>query len=316
MPHKKNLSVKSIESNKKLEIKNQNRFNAFNLLIDSDNEDENYNKYMNGISKSKINKIKVQENETIIKKEDDSNDVNTNKNKYVPPSISNTGWTSIHNGKKKKEHNIKKEDMIELDLYDSNIELKGDNMGLNSKWTVWIHENSNDNWGLESYESIYTITNVGNMWRFLSVFDNLDKNIRQYYIMRDGITPIWEDINNKTGAICSIMIENMNRHNRHSRGDLGVDAFTAMCVLVLNESFVRNNLDVNGLCYSIKNRNVLIKLWLKNYEKNKNFTDKLPISILKKLDDIISLMDTKNSLYRNQGKSRVSVQIKQIKPNY
>jgi len=262
--------------------------------------------------------------------------------KYVPPTVSENltkGWISGNTRRRRgrddhdmstpkdgsdgtvsaktvlvKKDIVKKDD--ELEYYDHTAKLKGDDMKLNTTWNVWIHENSNPNWDIKSYTSICSIDSIGSMWRFLSVLDNLDKNVRQYYIMRDGITPIWEDNNNKQGAICSIMVDNMSR-SRYNKGDIGVDAFSAICILVMNESFVKNNLDINGLCYSIKSRSVLIKLWVKDYESNKNFMDKLPITILKSLDTIISTIENKGNYGKsNGGKSRISVQVKQIKPNY
>ena len=110
------------------------------------------------------------------------------------------------------------------------------------------------------------------------------------------------------------MIDNLNRNTKHVRGDLGVDAFSAICILVMNESFVKNNYDINGLCYSIKSRSVLIKLWVKDYTSNMYFIDKLPITILKCLDTLISNMDTRSHVLKSNGKSKVSVQLKQIKP--
>jgi hypothetical protein len=246
------------------------------------------------------------------------NDPDDKKSIYVPPCTTNNDWVSSGNKKRREKDMRDKQpkDVAELAYYDSSVKLPGDEMKLNSTWIVWIHENSNPEWDLRSYTSIFNIDSIGSMWRFLSVLDNLDKNVRQYYIMRDGITPIWEDNNNKNGAICSIMIDNMNRNGRHSRGDLGVDAFAAICILVMNESFVKNNMDINGLCYSIKSRSVLIKLWVKDYETNKYFVDKLPITILKALDTVISGMESRGNINKSNGKSRVSVQLKQIKPNY
>jgi len=279
-----------------------------------------------------------------------SNNENENESQslYVPPNTSDF-WSSSNNRRRKNKYEKynnnrdrgdkgdiggdrdrdrnrdmnmdmevndenEKRDYPMLDYYDPMKKLPGDDLKLNSSWNVWIHENSNDDWSLESYQSIFTIDSVGSMWRFLSVFDNLDKNARQYYIMRDGITPIWEDNNNKHGAICSIMIDNVIKSNRFSKGDLGVDAFSSICILVMNESFVRKNQDINGLCYSIKSRSALIKLWVKDYELNKKYGEKLPITILKSFDSMVSNMEGRGAAIG--GKSRISVQTKQIKPNY
>lgn len=190
----------------------------------------------------------------------------------------------------------------------------GDNMELSSTWTVWTHDNKNDDWSVESYEPIYKISNIGEMWRFLNVFGNLNNTDYQYFIMRNGIMPIWEDNNNRDGCICSIMLECTNRAYKHVYNEICIDAFIAFSCLVFNESFVSNNLDINGLCYSSKQRNVLIKFWVKNHENNKNFNDKLPIKLLTYLSDTIDAECKGHS--GKQTESKISVQIKPIVPVY
>ena len=253
---------------------------------------------------------------------------------YVPPTVSDAGWTMIGNNAKKRRDRVDKDgsliviepeqDKTPVAYYDSSNKLPGDDMKLHTTWTVWIHANDNPDWSLESYKAIYEIDSVGSMWRFLHVLENLDKSVRQYFIMRSGITPIWEDNNNKQGGICSIMIDNMSRSR--SGGDLGVDAFSAICIMVLNESFVKSNQIINGLCYSIKSRSALIKLWIKDYELHKNFKEVLPIIILKHIDTMLLNMDSHNGHNNynrnsyvnrsNNNKSKISVRLTKITPNY
>lgn len=332
--NKKN-NTKPVKSVNKLIGKNENVFNgkSENKVCDKINNSDNIidhedvhisdqeNDHVNSCAFSEniddVTKPSDNENNNDTFMAQESNDV-VKKGIYVPPSVSENNWIVSGNQRRKREKiNIGEGDNKDtLSLYDPDAKLPGDDMKLNTTWVVWIHENDNQDWSLKSYKSIYEIDSVGSMWRFLHVLDNLDKNIRQYYIMRNGITPIWEDNNNKQGAICSIMIDNMNKFSSHTKGDLGVDAFSAICILVLNESFVRNSNVINGLCYSIKSRSVLIKLWIKDFESNKNFREMLPITILKHIDTILSNMDNKNHSVRNNVKSGISVQLKAIKPNY
>ncbi len=201
-----------------------------------------------------------------------------------------------------------------IEMYDPLVELPGDSMKLMSQWTVWLHENSNSDWSILSYKPIFHINNIGEMWRFLNSFPNLDRTKHQYYIMRDGITPIWEDNNNKNGGICSIMLDCINRNTKDLYDAICVDAFIGICCLVFNESFVMNNGVVNGLCFSSKQKNVLIKLWIKEYVNNTTFIDRLPISYLRSLNDLI---DTECRRY-STGKLNdlISVQLKKIVPEY
>jgi hypothetical protein len=269
----------------------------------------------------KTNMFEYNENKnrksTNTESEDDSADENNelennelenngseNNGKYVPPSLNDD---FIAFGRKRE----RKYEIEELEYYDPIKTHYGDDVKLSSTWTVWIHENSNCDWSIESYKSIFTIDSVGSMWRFLSIFDNLDKNVRHYYIMRDGITPIWEDNRNINGAICSIMIDNVTK-NRSFKGDLGVDAFIAICILTMNESFVKNNSEINGLSYAIKGRSPFIKIWIDNYEKNKDFINKLPMSLLNTINTIITNSDGKMNKLRQNSKSRISVQFKPL----
>jgi hypothetical protein len=240
----------------------------------------------------------------------DCND-QTSHNSYIPPLILSGG-----NGTVTRKKNLRggisspKENM---EYYDPNITRKGDDLELNDSWKVWIHDNTNQDWGIESYESIYRIKNIGEMWRFLNSFDNLDKSTRQFFIMREGISPVWEDNNNKNGAICSIMLDNVNHHNNNIT--ICIESFVSICVLILNESFVKNNSCINGLCYAIKQKNILIKLWVKNYKENKNFTDHLPVNLLNNLSNFID-EEIKFGNYNRQNKSRISIQFKQIIPDF
>lgn len=235
---------------------------------------------------------------------------------YQPPIPHDDGGWNMHSSRKKRDGSKfnRVNDEFKLEYYNPEVELPGDNMSLNSLWRVWIHDNDNPDWSLDSYKPIYDITSVGSMMRFMSTFECLDKSQRQFYIMRNKITPIWEDNANKNGAICSIMIDNLSKFSKN-RGDIGVDTFSAICILVMNESFVKNNLDINGLCYSIKNRHCLFKLWIADYENNQDFTDKLPFDFLHFIDCKLNNIDAR-SYNRNNGRSKVSLQIKPIKPTY
>jgi len=266
----------------------------------------------------------TQETEEALENEDNQETKIEEKTKdlYVPPIMHSNlssgsltdDWTPSFSGKHRPDKMDYDNNDNLLNYHDPRNSLPGDDMKLNTIWNVWIHENDNPDWSLLSYKSIFEISSVASMWRFLWVLSNLNKNVRQYYIMRYGITPIWEDNNNKQGAICSIMIDNMV--TRNSKNDFGVDAFTAICILVLNESFVKNNGDINGLCYSIKSKSVLIKLWIKNYENNTNFKEMLPITFLKTLDSVIANMENRNHVMKSGGKSRISIQLKPIKPEH
>jgi hypothetical protein len=153
------------------------------------------------------------------------------KEKYIPPSM-------VY----KKTENINYENnntIEELKMYNEE-KTDGSELKLNSLWKLWIHENDNEKWDIDSYNFNSNIDNIACLWRFLNSFNNLDKFNRQFYVMRDGIMPIWEDNNNKNGVICSFRIENINV-NPKIYNDIGVDIFSCFCIMVLNECFTIKN---------------------------------------------------------------------------
>ena len=191
-------------------------------------------------------------------------------------------------------------------------EIKGDDMSLNTPWKVWIHANNTDDWGLDSYDSGSKIDSVGQLMRFLYDFESLNKRDFQYFVMRNEIAPIWEDMNNKDGVITSIKI---NLGNRDDSYDIGAMAFKVICILVLNEAFVKNNTDINGVCFSIKNNSPHIKIWVKDRTRNGAFEKGLPMALLRQFETLIESNRRYNSNYYRGGARPVSVLTKNIKPD-
>lgn len=275
---KTSKAVKNI--NEKINVSN-----VFNILDDDIDDNELVNNTKEIIEEKPI---KTQE----------TNNITKIKTKYIAPLLMKKNYD---------EPQVSTQREPQIPYYNDKIKTTGEDLKLNSLWRVWIHENNNEKWDIESYNLIYTIENIAQLWRFMNTFDNMDRINRQFYIMRDGIMPIWEDNNNKNGVICSIRCDNIMK-NITTNTEFGVDVFCCFCIMVMNECFTKKNSDINGLCYSIKNRNILIKFWIKNYEENKNFTDKLPLQILNTVDDVIISLDTRKK------NNKISVQVKQIQP--
>ena len=185
----------------------------------------------------------------------------------------------------------------------------GDDKLLNSYWRVWKHATDNSDWSLESYDKIYTINSVGSFWKFFNNFNLLNKINNQLFIMREEVAPIWEDVNNKNGGICSIKIDHYNNRNRN---EVGSEIMLCICLLVMNETLIMKNQIVNGVSYAVKNKSIFIKIWVNSYKDNGNFMALLPITFLKKIEAVLKNMDKQVALSNN----KVSVQYKQIIPEY
>jgi len=208
----------------------------------------------------------------------------------------------------KEDRSVNKQLYIEED-WGTDDNLFGNKLYLNSSWTVWRHASDCDIWTEDSYTNIYVINSIGSFWRFFNNFHLLDKVKNQLFIMRGKIKPIWEDNDNRKGGICSIKLDCFNRQGKI---DMGTDVMICICLLIMNETFLTNNSEINGISYSIKNKSVLIKIWCKNY--NINVTEKLPISFFNKLDTILRGMD-KHS-FGKRPENKISIRYTQIQPEY
>lgn len=188
----------------------------------------------------------------------------------------------------------------------------GNNLFLQSPWTVWIHKSDCQVWTEESYTNIYVINSIGSFWRFFNNFHALDKLYNQLFIMRNKIKPIWEDNDNRNGGICSIKFD---CYSKQGRIDIGVETMLCISLLVMNETMLQSNEEINGISYSIKNKSVLIKLWCRNY--NNKIADKLPRGLFSKLETILKNNDRGQFKKQyNETDTKLSIRYTQIKPEH
>jgi hypothetical protein len=247
-----------------------------------------------------------------------------NKVNNESSGMSHNDWT-FGGQKKQKKRTDKQEDDMKTDqskkeLYIENNDtnnILGNNLFLNSQWTVWVHKSDCPIWTEHSYTNIYLINNIGSFWRFFNNFHLLDKVKNQLFIMRNKIKPIWEDNDNRNGGICSIKIDCYG-HRNYDSTDIGCDVMTCISLLVMNETFIQNTDEINGISYSIKNKSILIKLWCKNF--NVKIIDRLPFTFFDKLDNILKNsggeFNRSSHSYARKNDNKLSIRYIKIEPEY
>ena len=185
----------------------------------------------------------------------------------------------------------------------------GNELKLNSHWTVWVHTSDNQDWTLHGYQKRYIINSIGSFWRFFKHFQFYDGYKNQLFIMRGEIAPIWEDVNNKFGGICSLKIDSTQRG---FKTDISTEILFSICLLIMNETFIANNEDINGISYAVKKKNILIKIWTKSYHEDNKFVSELP----KQLMNIFNSELQKQLMNVFGPDYKMSIQYKKIKPEY
>jgi hypothetical protein len=140
---------------------------------------------------------------------------------------------------------------------------------LNNKWIIWRHVISNTNWKLDSFDKLFEINSIYDFWCFFANLENINFRNNTIYIMRDNITPLWEDPKNRNGGTCSIRIEKTKV----------IPYITELCAYMVNEFLLNDDddLEINGMSITSYGNWTYIKILNKNKEINpsKYFNDKI-----------------------------------------
>lgn len=132
---------------------------------------------------------------------------------------------------------------------------------LQDVWSVYFHNPDDQNWNLESYKRLSTISTVQDFWR---VHEATRKYLTEgmFFIMREHVFPCWDDPENIKGGCLSLKLP---------REKLD-ESWEIMCQRLLGESIVSSGPNdgecnawnsVNGMSVSPKRYFSIVKLWLR-----------------------------------------------------
>jgi hypothetical protein len=128
---------------------------------------------------------------------------------------------------------------------------------LSTGWTLWCHLPHDTDWSLKSYIKIYDFDTVE---QAVSVTEMLPPKLVincMLFLMRDGITPIWEDARNRNGGCFSYKVSNKDVP----------DCWRQLSYVLVGNSISPNKTllpVVNGITISPKKNFCIVKIWLAN----------------------------------------------------
>lgn len=130
---------------------------------------------------------------------------------------------------------------------------------LSDMWTLWAHLPHNTDWSLKSYIPISTFTTIEET---IAVTESLPHSLVEncmLFMMRKGITPMWEDSKNRDGGCFSYKV--LNKNVALAWRDL------TYCIAGGSISGKAGFFDcVTGITISPKKNFCIIKIWMKNCE--------------------------------------------------
>jgi hypothetical protein len=128
---------------------------------------------------------------------------------------------------------------------------------LSDKWTLWAHLPHNTDWSLKSYIPISTFSTVEET---IAVTESLPPQLVEncmLFMMKEGITPMWEDKKNRDGGCFSYKVINKNVPK----------AWSELIYRVVGGSICNSSSFVNsvtGITISPKKNFCIIKIWMTN----------------------------------------------------
>jgi hypothetical protein len=126
---------------------------------------------------------------------------------------------------------------------------------LTNKWILWYHHEK-DNWKLSGFKQLYTISTIKEFWKFYNNWAVIGGITNKHiFLMKEGITPLWEDKENITGGCWSFKIHEDNAE----------ELWEDLSVYLISDKLYTNDKDtILGLSFCLKkNNNVVIKIWNK-----------------------------------------------------
>jgi len=129
-----------------------------------------------------------------------------------------------------------------------------------NNWIIWYHSEKN-NWKLSGYKQLYKISSISDLWKFYNNWEAVGGIINKHiFLMREDVTPLWEDPQNINGGCWSFKILEENAEELWT--DLSV-------TLLANKLYMNDTDEILGLSLCLKkNNNVVIKIWNKSSKNN------------------------------------------------
>lgn len=102
------------------------------------------------------------------------------------------------------------------------------------------------------------MSNINTVEKVIALVENIPESIVKHcmlFVMRDGITPMWEDPNNRTGGAFSFKVAN------RQVPFVWKDLLYSLCgeTLIMNDIYTSS---INGITISPKKNFCIIKIWM------------------------------------------------------
>lgn len=130
---------------------------------------------------------------------------------------------------------------------------------LKNNWVLWAHLPHDSDWSINSYKIVAKFASAEDV---IAVTEKLPETLIKncmLFVMREGITPMWEDVKNRNGGSFSYKVSNK----------CIVDVWRDLTFVLVGESISNSQPfanSVTGITISPKKNFCIIKIWLTSCE--------------------------------------------------
>ena len=127
---------------------------------------------------------------------------------------------------------------------------------LHDKWDLYYHLPHDKNWDLSGYTAI--MKSIDNAEQVILLNESITEHVVKncmFFVMRNGITPMWEDARNRNGGCFSYKVINKQVF------EVWRNLFYMLCGENLCSQQELNK-HINGITISPKKNFCIIKIWL------------------------------------------------------
>jgi hypothetical protein len=140
-----------------------------------------------------------------------------------------------------------------------------------NKWELYCHLPNDKNWGINSYIKI--MSEIDTVEKLIAINEYISEKIIKncmLFVMKTGITPMWEDVKNRNGGCFSFKIANKQVTS------VWKSLFYMLCGETLCVNRIHNSF-INGITISPKKNFCIIKIWMENCKfQDPNIIDVVP----------------------------------------
>ena len=188
-------------------------------------EDEMFKKYYGKKLVVKNNKINDNQNNFHIK----NNEYFSNKkNDYVQNENDLNGFIKVNSRKNN--------DKVVIECLYKKIDSNFLDLNMDNYFKILAHHNDDKSWDYNSYHNITILKTWRDLGTFLKTLNTVSNECSytdfDIFVMKNEISPMWEDAENRNGSICSIKIDSLTD---------GYEIFKNLTINMANNTLLKFN---------------------------------------------------------------------------